>query len=268
MKFSIDHDYHIHSQLSSCSNDPEQTTEAILAYARRTGLKEICLTDHFWDESVPGASRFYQPQDFPHISSALPLPQGEDVTFYFGCETDLDKHLTLGLSDALVDRFDFIIIPTTHLHMKGFTIEEEQTSVAERAYLYVERLDKLLDKDLPFEKIGIAHLTCPLMAANRKDFEEHIRILDAIDDKTFAEVFSKLAAKKAGFELNWTPAEYGENQLQRVLRPYKIAKEVGCQFYLGSDAHHAKDLEGAPKRFSDMVSLLDLEETHRFRFRK
>ena len=33
MSFSIDHDYHIHSVLSACSNDPEQSTQNILQYA-------------------------------------------------------------------------------------------------------------------------------------------------------------------------------------------------------------------------------------------
>lgn len=33
MRYSFDHDLHIHSQISSCSNHPEQTTERILQYA-------------------------------------------------------------------------------------------------------------------------------------------------------------------------------------------------------------------------------------------
>ena len=68
MKYSIDHDYHIHSYLSSCSQDPEQTTENILLYAKRNNLTSICITDHFWDSAVPGASRWYAEQDFEHIS--------------------------------------------------------------------------------------------------------------------------------------------------------------------------------------------------------
>ena len=61
MKFQIDHDMHIHSQLSSCSQDPEQSTEAILAYGERLGMKTLCLTDHYWDETVEGASDWYRP---------------------------------------------------------------------------------------------------------------------------------------------------------------------------------------------------------------
>ena len=67
MKYIIDHDYHIHSHLSLCSRDPEQTTENILKYAKENKLTTICLTDHYWDSAVPGASNWYQKQDFEHI---------------------------------------------------------------------------------------------------------------------------------------------------------------------------------------------------------
>jgi len=62
MKYIVDNDLHIHSYLSSCSDDPEQTPEAILSHAKKYGLKTICLTDHFWDSAVPGASEWYAPQ--------------------------------------------------------------------------------------------------------------------------------------------------------------------------------------------------------------
>ena len=52
MRYVVDHDFHIHSQLSICSNDPEQTKERILAYAKECQLKTICITDHYWDEAV------------------------------------------------------------------------------------------------------------------------------------------------------------------------------------------------------------------------
>ncbi len=46
MRFRYDHDFHIHSQLSLCSNDPEQSPERILACAKENGLTDIVLTDH------------------------------------------------------------------------------------------------------------------------------------------------------------------------------------------------------------------------------
>ena len=40
MRYQIDHDYHIHSFLSSCSNDPRQDERYILANAKALDLKE------------------------------------------------------------------------------------------------------------------------------------------------------------------------------------------------------------------------------------
>ena len=84
MEFQIDHDIHIHSQISSCSRHPEQTNENILAYAKKNGLTTICLTDHYWDERIAGPSGWYAPQNTAHIKAALPLPQAEGIRFLFG----------------------------------------------------------------------------------------------------------------------------------------------------------------------------------------
>ena len=52
MKYTFDNDLHIHSGISLCSNDAEQTPERILGYAVENGLKTICIAVHFWDETV------------------------------------------------------------------------------------------------------------------------------------------------------------------------------------------------------------------------
>ncbi len=270
MKYQIDHDYHIHSSLSSCSHDEGQTKERIFQYAVDNGLKELCITDHFWDETIPGASGWYKPQNCEHICSIQPLPQSDEVKFYFGCETDMDKFLTVGISRERLELFDMIIVPTTHLHMRGFTIEEADDSVERRAYRYVERLDALLQKDLPFSKIGLAHPTCPLLAGHRSVegwWEKHLQVLDTVTDKEYRELFGQMAAKGVGFELNFTPASYSAGDLPRVLRPHRIAKEVGCKFYLGADAHTGGDLQEAMERFRAMVDLMELTEEDKWRFR-
>ncbi len=262
MKFKIDHDYHLHSKLSLCSNDNEQTAENILRYAEVNGLKKICITDHFWSKNASMPNDWYASQDFAHISKILPLPQGENTHFYFGCETEIDKFFNLGITDADYESFDFIIIPTTHLHMNGFTIDEADFSNERRAFLYIERLHKLMDKDLPFEKIGIAHLTCPLLAPYSR--EAHLSVLDMISDAEYTEAFTKISEKGAGFELNFDPSQYTSTDLVRVLRPYKIAKAVGCKFYFGSDAHHPSEMEAFASRAKTIVELLELREEDKF----
>ena len=264
MKFKFDHDYHIHSQLSSCSNDPEQTSERILRYALDNGLSEICLTDHYWDSDVTGASGWYKPQNYEHISKAKPLPESNGVKFLFGCETDMNMLMTVGVPEGRFDCFDFIIIPTTHLHMTGFTISKEDSESDEsRAELWVKRLDALLGMPLPFNKVGIPHLTCSLL--NSKSREAYLKTLSLIPDNEMERLFSKAARLGCGIELNMYDMMFCDCDAGTVLRPYRIAKRCGCKFYLGSDAHHPDAFEKARSVFENAVTMLSLTENDKFR---
>lgn len=261
MKYIIDHDLHIHSNLSTCAKDPEQTAQNILRCAKENGLKTICLTDHFWDEAVAGVSAWYAPQNYPHIAQARPLPQAEGVRFLFGCETDLDKHLTLGLSPEKYDLFDFIIIPTTHMHMKSFTLFEDEIDPAGKAKAWIKRLDAVLHMDLPFHKVGIAHLTCSLIEREREVF---LRIIESLPEGELRSLFSRTAALGAGIELNLSDMDFADDEADTLLRIYRIAKACGCKFYLGSDAHSIKTFDRAEQVFARAVELLGLTEADKF----
>lgn len=267
MKYQIDHDYHIHSGLSLCSDDPEQTPQAILEYGEQNQMKRLVLTDHYWDEEVPGAEdfSFYREQDTERIYRAYPLPQGEHTRFFWGCEIDMSKDFRIGLTREHFDRFDFVIIPITHLHLKPFTVEETLEGTEARAKLYVERWDALLKMDIPFEKVGFAHLTCSLIDNSKKQFEDHLRVLDRIPDEEFRRLFTRSKEVGMGIELNFPIENYSGDDLSRVLRPYQIAKEVGCKFYLGSDAHHKEGL-AQMERFAQIVEALQLTEEDKFHF--
>ena len=263
MNFKIDHDLHIHSTLSECAKDPEQTTEAILSYAKKNGLSRIMLTDHYWDASVPGASDWYKPQDFEHIEKALPLPSAPGITFGFGCETDLRKDLTLGIPKERFDDFDFVIIPATHLHMNGFTIAHEDiASNARRAELWVSRFDALLSMDLPFHKTGIAHPACCLIAP--KSHADFLEVLSLIPSSEMERLFSIAAKVGCGIELNQADMSFPDSETDTVLRMFRIAKSCGCKFYLGSDSHDHNYFKKTVPVFERAINLLGLTENDKF----
>lgn len=266
MRYIIDHDFHIHSRLSSCSSDPEQMTERILKYASENGFNKICISDHYWDSAVSGASDWYQSQNFDHIKASLPLPQSDSCKFLFACETDMDKNFRLGIPKERYDDFDFIIVPTTHLHMTNFTYLPEEDNVKDKARLYVQRFEAFLDSDLPFHKTGIAHLTANLILAKN---DEYFKVLDSIDDATFKRLFARCAELGCGVELNIHLHQIADEKLaQTIIRPYLIAKEQGCKFYLGSDAHHPYELDEARERFERIIDILDLSEDDKFHIGK
>lgn len=264
MKYIIDHDFHIHSQLSLCSNDEGQTTQAILEYAKKNGFKKICLTDHLWDDKIPGASGWYAPQNLEHIKKSLPLPQDENVKFYFGAETEMDKFMTLGCARETIDELDFLVIPTTHLFIKGFTYFEEDNTLERKIALWEERMHALLDKDLPWYKIGLAHSTC-ISYAKYLDVD-HVTLFSMIKDEVYGKAFARCAEKGLGVELNFNSLKYTKEEFNKILRPYRIAKECGCKFYFGSDAHHPEDLEYKKENFENIAENLNLTEDDKFHF--
>lgn len=272
MHYQIDHDLHIHSYLSLCSNHGRQTQHKILDYAVNKGLSTIAITDHYWDERVPGASFngpyesgtaiWYAMQNTARTDLVLPLPQAQGVRFLYGCETEMTKDFRIGISPEEIKRRDFIIVPTTHLHMPGFTRERGDFSEKVHAKLWVERFDALLEKDLPFRKIGIAHLTCSLFSPEKTP-ESTVKCLSLISDADMKRLFAKAAKLGLGIELNIGAWELEENALPETLRPYRIAAECGCKFYLGSDAHAPDELRlDNPAR---VVELLGLEEEQKFK---
>ncbi len=263
--FTIDQDYHIHTRLSTCSSDPEQTPERILQYAKKYHLKKVCLTDHLWDDEVPGASDWYKPQNIAHIRESLPLPKDNEVAMYFGCETEMDRNYTLGLAEENFELFDFIIVPTTHLHMRGFTItDEEWDSIDKRRELVVNRFYHLLEQHYPFHKMGLAHMTCTLAAGYDDQWNNHLKLFGGISDDVYTDMFKKAAKVGIGIELNAPIRQYNERELDIILRPYLIAKECGCKFYFGSDAHIPSQLESAYADFETWIKLLNLTEDDKF----
>lgn len=266
MKYVIDHDLHIHSYLSSCSSDPKQSPEFILGYAKENGFSTVCITDHYWDSATGGfISDGYSKQNFDHISSILPLPKDGEVEMLFGCETDIRADLTLGTLPERYPEFDFMVIPTTHLHMKGFTISEEDIFIPERcAELWASRLDALLDMSLPFEKVGIAHLTCYL--TNKSSKENFLETMRLIQNERMHYLFEKAAKVGAGVELNLSDISLTKKYPDVLMPIYKAAKDAGCKFYLGSDSHHPSEFKNAKKYFEAMAEALALTEDDKIPF--
>lgn len=196
-------------------------------------------------------------------SAARPLPQAEGIRFLFGCETEMNRFHTIGISKKCIDEMDFIIVPTTHFHMKDYTLFAEQIATPQtRAAAWAERFAYLLHQDLPFRKMGVAHLLCSLICRDRPVFLETI---SALSDDTLHSLFRRAAEVGIGIELNSGDCTYADEEAEIVLRPFRVAKEEGCKFYCGSDAHKPAELDKAKARFQRAVDALELEESDKFR---
>lgn len=264
MRFIYDHDLHIHSRISPCGGDPNQTPQRILQYAVDNGLKTICITDHYWDGTVPHPHGTGAGQTTEQILSALPLPQMDGIRFLFGAETEMDLDCTIGVGREMIGRLDFIIVPLNHLHMTGFSCRGDEDA-AERARWIVRRFDALLDADLPHHKVGLAHFTDGLIYPGGKNTD----VLTRIPESEYRRLFGRAAELGMGIELNMPAAKADLREMTweedaDELNVYRIAKEMGCKFYFGSDAHTVAGLGWAKRNAEKIIDLLALDEDDKF----
>ena len=261
MRYIADHDFHIHSTVSPCCHDPLQTPEAILEYAKRNNFRKICITNHLWDETVKSEAQWHEKQRYGCVKSVLPLPQSDNISFCFGAETDMDYNYVVGVSDERYNDFDFIVIPTTHLHLAGNTVRKKLETPEEAAEVWMSRLNALLRKNLPWHKTGIAHLTCGHIFKGRVP-----EVIALLKDEDLYSAFSECSEKGVGIELNLKTLNLSDEAVNIMLRPYFIAKDCGCKFYLGSDSHSIKATEDVKDNFEHIITLLDLKESDKFDF--
>ena len=262
MQYIIDHYDHIHSTVSGCCYDPDQTPENILKYAEEKGLKRIVLADHFWDRLSRGDERFcwkqYDSSSMESLKSVLPLPKSDKVEFLFGCEADMDENLNIGIHESNYDEFGFIVVSTTHFHFWY----EDNVTVPERTKLYIKRFEKLLESNLPFGKVGIAHPTTHLIA--NLSPSPYLEVLNGVSDSDFYELFRGATEKNLGIELNFKKCS--DEAFEKVMRPFFIAKDCGCKFYVGSDSHALNAFEPAYATIEKAIKTLGLTEDDKFRF--
>jgi histidinol phosphatase-like PHP family hydrolase len=229
----IRQDFHIHTRLSSCSSDPQQTPANILKRAEELGLDQICLTDHFWDGSMPGASDWYKTQNLDHIRTSLvgfDLNKERRTKVFFGCETEYTGGSGIGTSHQTALEMDFVLIPISHFHMKGYVRPDHVTSAADVADLWVLRYEELLQLDLPWTRVGLAHVMDCCIGNLQEEF------LRQILKKPVRDLFARTADKGIAVEINAASLFQGA-AAQMNLEAYGLMKESGCKFTAGSDAH-------------------------------
>ena len=270
MGYIIDHDLHIHSGGSMCSGDGEQTPARILQYGLEEGYTAVALTDHFWDETVPmlqggWGPDFYTSQNWAHITKQLPLPTAEGIRFLFGVEAEMTLDGTVGISPLRWEELDFFLVSVSHFHMTDFTITAADAATpAGRAKVLLDKLERVLSLPLPWHKVALAHLTGPKLGGGDPAF--HCEVLRLVQGERLTALFRKAAALGVGIELNTATFGFASDaEREAVVGFYAHAKECGCRFCFGSDAHHPDEFGHHRPRGQAMADALALTEADIFR---
>ncbi len=253
------HDIHVHTHLSSCAK-PTAIADEYIRRASAMGLHTLGFADHFWDEKVTEypASDWYRPQNFDHIRQILGevTEKPENLRILYGCETEFCRGQFLGITEERAKALDFILVPHSHTHMHGFTIDAEAAldPKAHAAYL-VESFKAVCRHPLAKYITSIAHPFHPV--AVKPDFET--AVIENISDNDFGECFTLAGEKNIGIELN--ASHVSRPNIDRTSRIFKCAKDAGCRFSFGSDAHdtvyYVPEMQKVLTDFSSSLGLTD-----------
>lgn len=247
-KILYDHDLHIHTTLSECCKDSEATPSKIIKRAAALGIGTVGFANHVWDASIPGASQWYVPQNLDHILSIRSqIPEDtQGVNVLVGCESEYCGQGRVGISREAAEQLDFVLLPMSHFHMTGFVVEKWQVANEKAvADLLVQRFLEVIELGLA---TGIAHPFSPLGFKDSVD-----AIFLHISDGAFEDCFGRAAELGVSIEIqpNMLPGSLGRETEgfhdASFLRVLSIARDMGCQFHLGSDAHKLSEIRNTMK---------------------
>jgi histidinol phosphatase-like PHP family hydrolase len=250
----IQHDVHMHTYLSRCSNDPDFLPPAIIEKSKANGIRLLGFTDHMWDKSMPGGDNdVYRNQDYEHVNKIHNMMPDkiEGIKILFGCETEYYGKGRIGISKETAAKFDFVIAPTNHT-LTFYAKEEKLTTAMEIAKDLIKRLKEVLSFNVA---TGICHPMLPLGFFNIGD-----EIFNSISNEEFNECFSMAREKGVSLEINSCtfPGIYDRGTTgftdEAYMRFFTLAKEAGCKFHFGSDSHSLEDID----RLQKLEPYLDL----------
>lgn len=140
----INHDFHIHTNLSLCAAETV-TAEHYINKAKELGLNKIGFTNHMWDENIqPFLNRSYKIQTVPYnleLRDELKTLDKQGIKVYFGAEAEFHPIYGVALTEENAEKFDYIIVPNSHTHM---TMDKSFTSrMKSMPSLWLKRMKRL-----------------------------------------------------------------------------------------------------------------------------
>ena len=259
----IHHDFHLHTRLSLCAK-PEATLDLYLEKAKKCGLDRIAITDHLWDHAVDDylgrGGQFYEIQSFDHVRSIKEQIDAHnktgDIKVFFGAETEYCyKHRRPAISPAVAEQLDVLLAPNSHTHL---AMPPEMYEPHEKHIQFmIDAFMDIVHSDVAKYVTAIPHpfmaVCCPY--GNRV-------LLTEISDDRFKYCFDAAAEKGIALELNPnTIAGRTEEDIREdpIFRMFRLGKECGCKFTVGTDAHGANGHDHFA-RIYDMIEVLGLTE--------
>ena len=254
----ITQDLHIHTNLSVCAK-PAATFDMYVETARSQGITTLGFADHLWDDTYeqvcPG---FYRKQNVERVLSLKDtIRPVEGLNILLGCEAEYDpRNHGVALSPENAEKFDFVIVPTSHTHM--VMPKDLYEPIEKHKQFMLDAWHDVLNCEVTKYVTAMAHPFQPVCCPYGWE-----PMIDYITDDEYRYAFDMAAQKGVAVEINLSGLRWKTNEnieLSPLIRMFRIAKECGCKFTFGSDAHNEGAHEGYMRAAEHVSSLLGLCE--------
>lgn len=228
-------DLHVHTNLSLCA-PPETTIGSYLPLCAQEGIQKIGISNHLY--SRKGIDHTLQ------IQEELRAWQGHSsVQLALGCEMELFPGQEPMLHKDNAHLFDYVLVAPSHIFNLLHEYKNYDLSTVENIRrLLIDNFKRacLLDLGVP---TAICHPLYPICAPNQQD------ILDSMTDEQLAECYTLAARHHKSIEIHAcvyrdTITLDEEGLSPSYIHMLSVAKDCGCVFHFGSDAHDPQGFVG------------------------
>ncbi|MBQ2902758.1 MAG: PHP domain-containing protein [Clostridia bacterium] len=223
---------HIHTTFSGCAKR-EMTARDIVKTADAAGLEMIALTDHNYPDrrNAVAQQRYDLMRELEGFEHNVKVLIGAELSAY-GINKFADDI-------ACDNSLDYRLYTTNHFHQKYWEHPEVKTPRA-----YAEHMLAIMEGVIASGRADcFAH---PFMAGYIHVFEDSHDVTRAFRDNEIGDIMEKAHKNEIAWELN-VPAIFKDPEFFN--RYFRIGKEVGVIFNLGTDGHSLDSVD--PKNFTD-----------------
>lgn len=228
-------DLHLHTNLSFCA-PPTTVLDSYLPLCEQEGLKKIGITNHLY--AAKGIAHTLQIKDeIEELRKTSPVQilMGIEAELFFGQERQLTKE------DAV--HFDYAMLAPSHIFNLFHEYKDFDLSTPDKIrQLIIDNFKRACLEDLGIPT-AICHPLYPIAAPGQQE------ILDGMTDEMLGDCYTLAAEHGKSMEIHaclYRPSVYldEEGLSPSYIRMLSIARECGCKFHFGSDAHKPKDFVG------------------------
>jgi len=213
-------DLHVHTNLSPCSRE-EMTLQDIIRAAEEQGIEHLAITDHIH----PSTDRSI----IDHVRGQCNR-LNSTMNIYVGCEADVVAVGEVTVDPALADRADFVMVAANHFQDR-FISQPPTRKSRDVALHYLEMLRfaaSLELADVIAHPLFVVPGTYDPLAPAELTEEDLLPVVELAARNSIAVEISRraLAPEQRPFLLSF----------------YRLCKQAGLKFAIGSDAHQLADV--------------------------